>query len=213
MKKIVLLACILIVIGCQKDDDNTLSEIEIDASEFQEIKEGEMNYFADLQQEVSFLAMAIKTESNEFLFFQKYGSCAAQQVEDCFDLDNLDPESGFSACKGFYGNNCYDFLVAVRDGQTEVINDIAEFRDLVGDIDKLGEAIFVLNSQSYHVGVGNIETGAYRKVNDGHEFIATKIISDCLPIIIHRYHLKVTHKGEIKILGEEESYRSENSCI
>ncbi len=212
MKKVLVIVLLAILFSCSKDDDE-MKDFNVNVSQFNEIEDEEINYVADLQQEVSFLAMAIKTESNEFLFFQKYGSCAAQQVEDCFDLDNLDPESGFSACKGFYGNNCYDFLVAVRDGQTEVINDIAEFRDLVGDIDKLGEAIFVLNSQSYHVGVGNIETGAYRKVNDGHEFIATKIISDCLPIIIHRYHLKVTHKGEIKILGEEESYRSENSCI
>lgn len=213
MKKVVVILLLPILFSCSKDDEE-IKELNVDFSQFREIEEEDFSgYYSNLQQDISFLGRAIRTGSNEVIINTIFGSCDAQEVENCFDLEKIDPKSGFAACKGFYGYNCYDFLVAVRDGQTQIINDIAGYTSLVGNIDKLGEAVFVLNSQSFHLGRNNIETGAYRKVNGGYEFIATKIISDCSPILIHRYHLKVTHKGEIKILAEEEYSRDENSCI
>lgn len=209
MKKLVLLF-LPFLLACSTDDE--INELNVDLSQFKEIQEEDLDYFSDLQQNVSFLGRATRTESNDLSIIKEFGDCGEQEVENCFDLETLVPQSGFSTC-GYYGDNCFNFLVIIRDGQTEVINEVEEYKSLVGEIDNLGEALFILRSEGYWTELNNIELGAYRKVNRGFEIIATKMISDCVPILVHRYHLKVTHNGEMKVLGEEEYSREENMCI
>lgn len=211
MKKLFLLF-LPFLFSCSSDDDE-IKGLNVDFSKFSEIEEEDREYFSDLQQNVSFLGLATRTEGQELLFRKIYGECGEQEIVNCFDLENLDPESGFSTCNGFYGSHCYNFLVIIRDGQTEVINEIEEYKSLVGEIDKVGEALFILLSENYWAETNNIQLGAYRIVDGGFEIIATKLISDCAPILVHRYHLKVSHNGKITVLAEEEYSRDENMCI
>lgn len=214
MKKTLLFICISLLFACEKDDDAISNKIDVDFKEFQKFEENELNYYSNLElpQNISFFGEAIKTGSGDLLISKVSGDCGLEEVEDCFDLEALDPQTGFKQCDGLYGLDCYNFLIAIRDGETIVINKLSEFRHLVGDIDSLPELVFVIRSESYWVGLNNIERGAYKKVADGYEVIATKLVSDCAPVVTNRYHLKVSNKGSVKILAEEEISRSEG-CI
>ncbi|WP_373056090.1 hypothetical protein [Zunongwangia sp. H14] len=217
MKRIFMIFCLSIfVYSCSSDDDDMANAITVDFSEFKEFEEEDVQPYPrniEYPSDVSFVGFATRAENGNLYFEEIFGDCDMPEPEDCFDIDALDPRTGFQACKGLYGYDCHDFLIAVRSGEVEVINNISEFRDLTGgEIDTLPEVLFVLRADSFRVETNNIETGAYKEVNDGFEIIATKLISDCAPIVANRYHLKVLHSGEIKVLAEEEYFRSEY-CI
>lgn len=63
------------------------------------------------------------------------------------------------------------------------------------------DACLILYSTDYSLEVNNKELGAFKKTNNGYQFIATKRVSDC-PIIINKFLLEVKHNGSIKVIEE-----------
>ena len=67
--------------------------------------------------------------------------------------------------------------------------------------------------RTYRTDYDNIEVGAYRETAAGYEFIVTKLMSDCMPILTNRFNLLVKRNGQISLQAEEEYSRIDDMCI
>ncbi|ORL46916.1 hypothetical protein IIF7_02821 [Zunongwangia atlantica 22II14-10F7] len=212
IKKLSILALVMLLFSCS--DNDTSEEIDLAVySDFQEIEEEDYMEILANSLNIDGMAQVLIAENGDQLITFQYGTCTESPNSYCASLENTDPGNGFKKYVGLYGYDCHDYLVVSRNGNEYVINTEAEFVDLVGEVDTLAKALFLVWGRTYRTDYNNIEVGAYRETTAGYEFIATKLMSDCLPILTNRFNLLVKRNGQISIEAEEEYSRNDDMCI
>jgi hypothetical protein len=105
------------------------------------------------------------------------------------------------------------FLVTV-DGDTIARHATeGEVLALLGPIDTANEALLRAWNAGYDVGCGDLQRYAVRAVEGGYEVVATRMVSACDPVEVHRYLLFVATEGTVTILQEETLSSESGLCI
>ncbi len=114
------------------------------------------------------------------------------------EFDILTAESGFDVqCMPAY---CFKYVVSIRDNQIQTWQTVEELKVFLGPIDRVEEAILFVAAHEY--GWSNEagkETGSFRMIADGYEFIVLQLVDDCDPVQTDRFFLNMTTSGTLTI--------------
>ncbi|WP_148264612.1 hypothetical protein [Christiangramia forsetii] len=156
----------------------------------------------------------IVTYLDEIIFSFSQGElCAdAEDIPNCInEFEMLIAEDGFViSC---LPAGCYTFIRQQVDGVNQLITNDEELLEFLGIIDSKGDALLLALANDYYWNINDIENGAIKEACDGYELIVSKIVSSCTPLQIDRFHLRITHSGQIIILDQEVIEYEENICI
>ncbi len=86
-----------------------------------------------------------------------------------------------------------------------------ELRELLVPIDTVDEALLLVHAERYSISCESDSTQV-RRIPAGYEVFATRLISDCAPMVTMGYWLRVTSAGEVQQLAEKELSRSD-ACV
>lgn len=164
---------------------------------------------------VELLSRESYDESGAWTSVDSVGSaCAsASDVDACQDaIAAATSDTGFPM--GQCVQICTNYMLIVNRGdEVEVIDTAEGVRALIGDIDAAAEAAMIARMGAYSMSCDDAERGGVRAAGEGWEVIATRITSDCAPIIEERYQLGVSADGELTELASEVLSRDASACI
>ena len=199
-----------ILISCSSNDE----DFKTDESGFNSVPE---NYtYAEINPSINsdYIEFIRKMIEEEYILGTTGDLCSGENTENssCVeDFANITSDRGF-----YYGclpGSCFYYIKAQSDSENFIVDNREELLQFLGDIDTRSEALLIAFTNGYYFPVDNLETGAFKEVNDGFELIGLSVVSDCVPLQTNRYRLKVKKNGELIILQEEVFSVDENSCI
>lgn len=107
---------------------------------------------------------------------------------------------------------CFKYIASLMGNQAEIWNTAEDLVQFLGEIDSYEDAILVAAADGYNW-EGIIEGGAIRRVPEGYQLIAQRLVNDCDPVQTNRFLFNVTRSGSISILGSEIWTKMDGACI
>ena len=124
----------------------------------------------------------------------------------------IDPATCATEVAVSSGLNQNHLVTTDADGAQRYIEP-GEVAGLLGPIDTAQEALIVVWHAGYSIYCGDPSNVAVREVDDGYEVYATRMTSDCDPVIVMRYLLHVSPDGTITELSSEEISHEVGVCV
>lgn len=107
---------------------------------------------------------------------------------------------------------CFKYIASIRGSQIDLWNTAEDLVAFLGLIDSSADAILLATADGYSW-EGIIEGGAMRKIPDGYQFIAQRLVDDCDPVQTDRFLFNISATGSITILGSEIWTKLDGACI
>ena len=104
-------------------------------------------------------------------------------------------------------------LIVNRGDDVSVVDSLDLALAELGTIDAAAEAVMVARMNGYSVSCDDPDRGGVRAAGDGWEVIATRMTSDCAPIIVERYQLGVSADGVVTEILDEIESRDASACV
>lgn len=128
-------------------------------------------------------------------------------------LDSTTTDTGFNiGCQG-QGGFCFKYLVTVRDGQVQVLNNATTITNFLGTIDSLPEAALLASSHGYVWDGNSVATGSYIENGGVYTLIVLRLVNLCLPVQLDRFQISINKNADISVITSSGWESFANNCI
>jgi hypothetical protein len=126
-------------------------------------------------------------------------------------VDSMQVYEGFgTGCLPVY---CRYYIVAVHENVTSTVASVDELHQFLGFIDSETEALLIVRANDFFWGTDK-ESGGIRRVSNGFEVVALKLVKGCLPVETDRFLLRVFFEsGQVQRIDSEIWDYDPNGCI
>jgi len=213
MKKYFLLVILVIpFISCNKDDEG----IDVDTADFEAIRTSFPYETLEPQNNPDYWELVQVFDLNDFEVLMTVGNkCQnATDTTSCIiQLDGAFPANNVGFDIGCLPSFCFKFLRIQSGDSIEVVASKDELLEFLGPIDSKADAILWATANNYYFRLNEVRVGGINETNDGYELLLLSLVSDCLPVQVNRFHLKITTDGTIRILDEAVESKEDDQCI
>jgi hypothetical protein len=150
---------------------------------------------------VSFQDAGTGWTRSDFRLVSEFGTrCATASSPACAAQSAKHPATG-------HASSCVDIcteraIVTTRGDDVKRWATHDELVTLLGPIDTSDEALMLVAGAGYDLACDAPQRSSIREVGDGYEVTATRVTSDCAPLITTQYLIHVARSGELRVLGE-----------
>jgi len=116
---------------------------------------------------------------------------------------------------GFYVQcapaGCFNYIVAIKNSKTIVIDSDTAFRRFIGSIDNLEEALLIVKLNDLWTNPEFKKTNLYKKTDKGYDFYLGAYES--CPETFYSVHATLSYEGELKLHSKEIMKKTGNCSI